>query len=358
MALIKNEPPIPGMKDSNVDNTKIQNSNDFDKQIAKVSSTLLGKAIIKKAEYKSPFKTQSFKQLIEDSKNELPPRKLIGDLIYENEQTILFSATALGKTILATQIALAVAKGEDLDLGGNLVLKNEVGSMKTIFFDFELSNAQLRNRMGNKIIPDNLFLSKVDRGEVLSGSPEKIFNLIKQEAETVQAKFIIIDNISKIGNELEKSENAKTFMEALFKLVRHEGYTILIISHTPKINRADPIDSNKISGSSKIGQLADAIIGINEVNSDEDNKVYIKQIKTRNGTALYGKGNVICTEIIEDNDGFVKHKCFAFCLEIQALRGPLQMIIALKIKCLRWQTINYMVHIKKHLVKQVFLRVH
>ena len=268
---------------------------------------------------KSVFISKSGNQLIEDAKKEPMPKKLVGDLIYENEQTILFASTNLGKSILATQIAIVVANGESLDLGSGMILVNEVGIVPVLFFDFELSDRQFLKRIGDLNLPYNLFISKVERGSVLEGNPKEIFNQLKEEAESVGAKFIIVDNISKIGNKLEEADNAIQFMSALWDLARFEDYTVLIISHTPKVNRKEPITSDSISGSSKIGALADSIIGINEFVSEKEGQVYIKQIKTRNDVIRYGKSNVICTNIVQDPSGFVKHEMFGLSSESKAL---------------------------------------
>lgn len=323
MKTVEKEPTTTVVKGSKVDEVNIQNNHDSISK-KKTRNSDVGKDIIEQSKIKSPFKTQSLRQLIEDAKNELPPSKLIGSLLYEKEQTILFAPTGLGKSILAMQMALSVSNGEDLDLGNDNVFKNEVGVLKTMLFDFELSNTQLKDRLGNIEIPNNLFISKIDRGNALKGTPKEIFKLMKKEAEFKEAKFLIIDNILKIGSELEKGDKAIELMESLWKLVRYEGFTILVITHTPKLDKRFPITSDSISGSSKIGQLSDAIIGINEVNSEEGNKVYIKQIKTRNGAIIYGKSNVICTEISKDYNDFVRHECYANCSEVEALRGNLK----------------------------------
>ncbi|MFH4963661.1 AAA family ATPase [Gaetbulibacter sp. M235] len=267
----------------------------------------------------SPFNTKSLGDLIEHSKSQPKPKKLIGGLVYLHEQTMLFSPTGLGKSLLAFQIALCACTGEDLNLGNGVVLENEVGKVNTLLFDFELSNSQLIERMGNLVPPDNLYISKIERGKILEGSPEYIFKLLRQEAEDVNARFIIVDNISKIGSDLEKGDSAKKFMSPLWDLARHEGYTILVIAHTAKMDKRFPITADSLGGSSKLGQLADALIGINEVNSREGGMVYIKQIKTRNNAKLYGKNNVICTQIKEAENGFVRHFCYKTCHEDLAL---------------------------------------
>lgn len=274
-----------------------------------------------KKKEKSVFLTKDANTLIKDAQNEPMPRTLVGELIYENEQTILFASTNLGKSILATQMAISVSSGIDLNLGNGLILKNEVGKVNTLLFDFELSDRQFLKRIGNKILPSKLYISKIERGKIIEGKPKEIFNLLKIESESIDAKFIIVDNISKIGDKLEEGDKAVEFMSALWDLARHDNYSILIIAHTPKRDRKEPITADSMSGSSKLSQLADSIIGINEFNSNKEGQVYIKQIKTRNDVIKYGKSNVICTNITQDKDGFVKHEMFALDYEYNALHG-------------------------------------
>ncbi len=278
------------------------------------------KEFLKSDIVKSIFSIRTIEQVKEDVKNQPPPKRMIGDLIYESEQIILFSATNLGKSIFASQIAVSIAKGIDLELGPNIVLVNESPPTNTIYYDFELSDHQFVKRIGELESPDNLFIAKIERGEILQGSPKQIFQIIKEGAESVQARFIIIDNISKIGNQLEDGDRAVEFMSALFDLCRNHNYTILIMAHTPKRDKKNPITSDSISGSSKISQLCDAIIGINEVESkDRNTKVYIKQIKSRNGARIYGEHNVICTEINKNEYGYVEHQAFNLCSEYEAI---------------------------------------
>lgn len=317
------KPHTPGVKGLMFGSTNVHKIYNIRNSKELITNSLIGKSIINLAKDKSPFKSHPFKQFIEEARKEPLPRKLIGSLIYENELIILFAATGLGKSIKCIQIAISASKGESLDLGDGVILRNEAGPVNTIFFDFELSGSQLAARMGRIDIPENLTIAKIERGQVLSEKPLEVFNLIKAEAELSKSKFIIIDNMSKIGYDLEKSENAIKFMSALSTLVRFDGYTVLIIAHTPKLNKAFPITSDSLGGSSKLSQLADALIGINEVNTEEGGKVYIKQIKTRNGKHEFGSGNVICTEIIQDSTGFVRHQCYATCSEAQALKGTI-----------------------------------
>lgn len=267
------------------------------------------------------FNYQTIDEVRESVKNAPPQKMLIGELIYSCEQVILFGATNLGKSILATQFGIAIAEGIDLELGDE-TFENESEPQKVLYFDFELSDHQFTKRLGEITVGNNFRRATIQRGAILDGSPIQIFKIIKGAATTWGAKVIIIDNISKIGNRLEEADRATEFMGALWDLCRHDEYTIIIMAHTPKRDKKNPITADSISGSSKIPQLADSIIGINESpTEDQSTHVYIKQVKTRNGSRKYGEMNVVRTKIIEDKNGYVKHMGIGCLSEYAAING-------------------------------------
>lgn len=96
----RKKPPISDMKGLNVDNTKIQKSNDLDLLKDKVLHSRLGKEIVEKTKEKSIFNTKTLKQVIQSVENEPPLKKLVGNLVYEKELTILFAPTGLGNQYL------------------------------------------------------------------------------------------------------------------------------------------------------------------------------------------------------------------------------------------------------------------
>jgi len=271
----------------------------------------------------SIFQSGTATELREIVSNEPPVKNLIAPLIREKEATILFAGTGLGKSILAMQIAIAITRGEHLFFSDDFRLENECEAQKVLYFDFELSNQQIVKRWGKEEINDNLIISKLKRGKaILETNPFNIFQLLKNEADRNNCKVIIIDNISKIGNKLEETENAIKFMDALWALAKDEGYSILVIAHTPKRNRQQPITIDSLAGSAKIAALCDAIFAINEVNDEEGDKKYIIQLKTRDGEAEYGKNNVICTKIgVDPVTNQVKHFFQELMTEMEALTG-------------------------------------
>lgn len=282
--------------------------------MAEIHNEKLAKPTVKK----HPF---CIKPLCEVLEEELPPiKKLVGDLIYSEEQTIIFGGTGLGKSIFAMQIAHSISNGKDLNLGAGVSFENECNPITVIYYDFELSQRQIQRRLKSSINNANLYWANIERGEALEVEPKKMFEQLKAGAEDVKAKCIIIDNISAISKDLEKGENAKAFMGELWKLARDEGYTIIILSHIPKIKDFEAISVNHIKGSSTIGQLSDNLIGIGKVNSENDSEVYIKQVKVRNTAKEFGASNVIHTSIKTVNEILV-HEAIGFANEQELLNN-------------------------------------
>lgn len=254
-------------------------------------------------------------EALEKARNEPPAKKIIGDLISEGEQVILFGDTNTGKSLLAMQFAITVAKGENLafeNAENQIIFKNECEAQKVLYIDLEHSGQQLEKRIDLDHIDEqsksNIILAKVDVGEMLEGSnPSDTFKIIKEAAEECKSKFIIIDNISAISGDLEKGENAKQFLSPLWRLCRNEKYTVIILAHTPKLAAQRFILTlNNIAGSKKLPALVDSVIGIAEQQSNQDGLVYIKQLKVRTNEKKYGLGNVLCSKITKVN-GLVQH---------------------------------------------------
>lgn len=266
-------------------------------------------------EKKPKYKLRTLRQRLTDAKNAIPKKQLIGGLISEGEQVILFGGINAGKSLFAYQIAQAIAEGEDLTFKNSeneIRFRNECEPQKVLSLDFEHSDDQIKHR----ISLDNLKLSAGDNIISLEedfetdtdfDNPDEAFEWIKGAAEEAQAKVIIIDNISAMSGDLEKAENAKRFMKSLRKLCRVDGYTVIILAHTPKLSsKRGILRKENIAGSNKLPALADSVIGIAEQETSEGGFSYIKHLKRRTGAIEYGIGKVLCSKIA-DVDGTVQH---------------------------------------------------
>ena len=87
------------------------------------------------------FKVMSGCEWMEEA-NSMPIRKkLVGDLWFEGENTVLFADTNAGKSILAVQIADSISRGVSID-----PLELTAEAQPVIYFDFEMEAPQFSAR--------------------------------------------------------------------------------------------------------------------------------------------------------------------------------------------------------------------
>ena len=75
---------------------------------------------------------------------------------------------------------------------------------------------------------------------------------------------MIIDNISAISTDNEKSGQAVKLMSRIKDMQRRNKLTILLMAHTPKIVEGEPIIGNNLAGSANLYNLADSVLAINK----------------------------------------------------------------------------------------------
>jgi RecA-family ATPase len=261
----------------------------------------------KKAEQnKGLFKVMTANEWLELAKTSPIPEMLFGEFWHEGEICILFSDSNLGKSILAVQIADSISKGQQIP-----GFKMEAPKQKVLYFDFELSPKQfeVRYSVKNEALKvfenhyqfDKYNLIRVEISPEAEPPTETTFeNYLNQSLEQsiieTGAKILIIDNITYLKNETERSKDALPLMKYLKALKSKYGLSILALAHTPKRDLSRPITQNDLGGSKMLYNFIDSCFAIGQSNTDK-NLRYIKQIKARNTAMIYDTENVIVCQI-------------------------------------------------------------
>ena len=232
--------------------------------------------IIEGAKKQKATKVRSFNQCIEDASNLPHLTQLMGEFIYKGEVTFLVGDTGVGKSILAVNIAIALAKGDRVFTD----FVNDGGSLNTLYYDLELGDRQFQNRFPEAVYPDNLH-----RGIY---NPDCIgcdldLSQIEKDIQEVAAQVVIIDNLSALTlSSGVDAEIAIKFMNELIKIKKKYGITILVLAHTPKLPVNVPLRSDHMAGSKSLANFADNIFFIQKSSLGQDIR-YIKLVKCRNG---------------------------------------------------------------------------
>lgn len=254
-------------------------------------------------EIRSVLTLESAQRTMSRANEEELAEKIVGSLVMEKEHTLLFADTNLGKSIFATQVALAKASGESICP----YLSNETDASQVLFLDFELGPQQFARRYaeidGRELVnpfqfPRGLIRAEIDPEKLPPGDMgDLILRSIREEVERRPFTMVVVDNITWLSDDTERGDAAGILMKEFHKLVRELGIAILTLAHVPKVPTHTPITLNHLAGSKKLSNFADAVFTMGRDWHRPDSHVYLKQLKVRAAGALeYGADNVVMME--------------------------------------------------------------
>jgi len=246
-------------------------------------------------------------QYLEEANKLSIPDQLFGNFWYEGEVCILFSDTNLGKSILAVQISNSITKGETI-----LNFNTSLSPKKVAYLDIELFGKQVEVRYSNEFtnhyrFADNFYRLDIDPMTIDEDMTleDQVLNDISRISKEKEIKIFIIDNITVLITDFEKSKNAIKLMKNLNHLKRNDGISFLVLAHVPKVDKTNPITTNHLAGSKALINLCDSAFAIGSSIMNEKIR-YLKQIKARYVDINYGTTNVIVCHIQKSKDNMLK----------------------------------------------------
>ena len=229
------------------------------------------------------FHVERMNQCIDEA-HLLPPLvSLYPDIVLEGDLSIIFGQSGIGKTIFAMQIARYIAEN----------------GKRLLYVDCEMTPRQLGNRYETANFPPSFLRAEMDREH----PAEDVLKGIEDVAVVNHVEVVFIDNITALGQSLDRSADAGTLMASLNTLKKKYNWTLVVLNHVPKMFTGNvPLSLSAMQGSAKINQLIDDAIGIAQ-SSIDSNLVYVKQCKWRNGELTMGADHVAVYERRKDGYG-------------------------------------------------------
>ena len=229
------------------------------------------------------FHVERMNQCIDDA-HQLPPLvSLYPDIVLEGDLSIIFGQSGIGKTIFAMQIARYIAEN----------------GKRLLYVDCEMTPRQLGNRYETPNFPPTFLRAEMDREH----PAEDVLKGIEEVAVANHVEVVFIDNITALGQSLDRSADAGALMASLNTLKKKYNWTLVVLNHVPKMFSGNvPLSLSAMQGSAKINQLIDDAIGIAQ-SSIDSNLVYVKQCKWRNGELTMGADHVAVYERCKDENG-------------------------------------------------------
>ena len=199
------------------------------------------------------------------------PNQLFGPLWYEGEICYLFSNTGLGKSILALQIADSITKGNSI-----LNFNQYIAQSPIAYLDIELHGKLVEHRYSSKYANHYRFSDDFYRLDIDPSAIDENINLEDQVLQDIVRisndkgiRIFIIDNITALISDFEKSKNAVQLMKKLFLLKKEKGCSFLVLAHTPKKDPTKEITADHLAGSKALMNLCDSSFAIGDSITDE-----------------------------------------------------------------------------------------
>lgn len=205
-------------------------------------------------------------------------KPLYKELWFEGQIAIFFARDGTGKSILAMQIAAAIAEQRNV-----------------VYFDFEMSLSDFRDRYIAKdgtpySFPNRL---KYIAPDYYNSSKTDILDDIENCAKGLQSDVLIIDNITALSCELEEGSEAIKLMQRIKRMAHANRWSIMLVAHTPKLMDGCPIRQTDVAGSKKLTDLAASVFSIGKSIKNEPLR-YLIQFKQRHShTEFYDQNNVL-----------------------------------------------------------------
>lgn len=250
------------------------------------------------------------------ARNRPVPKKLFGEMWFENELAILFADTAKGKSLLAVQIGEAIARGRPLG-----PLEINARPQTVLYFDFELSDKQFEMRYarehdamrGDFLKNHYRFSNRFRRVEISLNAPlpegcrtfdEFLLAEIERLVRRTKARIVVIDNITFLKRTNDGTRDAVSLIKRLHRLKKEFGLSILALAHTARRGHDRPITANDLQGSKVLANFADNIFAIGQSRLDAAGR-YIKHLKPRSSAMRHDSGSVLSFRIARLKQNFL-----------------------------------------------------
>lgn len=183
------------------------------------------------------FRKRTFDEVIADGAKEPDRKKIFGAFLRHSTNTFFFSRTNYGKSLLASNIAMAAATG--ISVNDCQALMNECDPMRVLMVDLENDDKTTFDRHSQVIrqLDPELLKNLIYLHESLDSEPVFRFELLKKIEDAAienEAELIILDNISKILPDLLKAEEVAQVIEFMKRIKLKTGASFFVIGHTTK----------------------------------------------------------------------------------------------------------------------------
>ena len=224
-------------------------------------------------------------------KKVVEPERLFDEFWREGELALLFGAAGTGKSVIAMQVADAIARGTPLS--GFVMPKRR---RKVLYVDLGLTDAQFAARYGRYKFSENLFRGK-------PGPDADLFNWIKAAVSANDFKLVVVDDLSAVKRTYDGIRENLVLMRRLKRLCEKADISVLVVSDAaqPRENWATEGDLRR---SVILCRVADSVFSIGRMRG-QDMRSRLIQLRARTPKIFWRPANAPIGSIKQLTSGLV-----------------------------------------------------
>ena len=272
------------------------------------------------------------------------PRMVFDRFWSEGELCVLFGDRGKGKSILAFQLAEAIARGCSIE-----PFQMHLPAQKVLYLDLSPPNKHFEMRYAAEAVVDAAADAPSAGAlkdhyhfstDLLHARPrslehfatgrfksfrEYFYEMLHSSVRQTGARVVIIDDLACYlnGGPGRARELAELF-RALHELKQRYQLSILVLAHTRRVSSAR-LTLNDLEYSRLIGHFADSICAIGGSCADPTMR-YLKHVKQRSAEPGFDEMNVPVFRVGKQGGNFLSFSFISFGIERDLLQGPRDVI--------------------------------
>jgi len=225
-----------------------------------------------------------------------PPDKLFDEFWSEGELALLFGPRATGKSILAVQIAEAIARGRGVD-GFEMTEKRH----KVLYVDLRLSERQFGMRYTGESrqykLSENLYRDR-------PAWDEDLCKWLREKISENGFRVVVIDDLSAVRMTFDGTRETLKLMRELKQLKDELGLSVLVLAGSQEQRRGELISESHMLRSRVLCDAADSVFAIG-VHAGNPRFRYLVQTRSLSAAIKWHAGNGPVCSIKRSDDGFL-----------------------------------------------------
>ena len=247
-----------------------------------------------------PIRIRKANDYAKEFKDLKPSEMLFDEFWREGELALLFGSSGAGKSILAVQIAEALARGRAIE-GFRMPARGR----GVLYVDMEMSDAQFVRR-NSAAAGESLKLHTFSERFVRESPPDadKLAEWLRQAVRQTRSRVVVIDSLSSVKTTQDGVRETLKLMRELRRLRDELNISILVVTDCTDARRGKPLTEADLGRSRIICSAADSVVAICRHPTHFDQR-YIVQTRSRNAAICWTEKNAPLCSITKRETGLL-----------------------------------------------------